>query len=166
MEMSGLLRAPAASPQGKTLWYPFDRRLGGPQSRSGQSGGEEKNSRACNPALNWLLSIIRENLNAVWTSMNYIPFLITEETVTNYIKVHVGKHGKYECGWYETKQGGYFFISRLSSSKKERTPPMKSLLSFSNVIISDRITFRNKMAAKRQLPPPPEYFPHILLSAM
>jgi hypothetical protein len=30
-------------PQGKSPWYPSDRRLGGPQSRSGR-GGEEKNS--------------------------------------------------------------------------------------------------------------------------
>jgi hypothetical protein len=30
-------------PQGKSPWYPLDRRLGGPQSRSG-CGGEEKNS--------------------------------------------------------------------------------------------------------------------------
>jgi hypothetical protein len=30
-------------PQGKSPWYPLDRRLGGPQSRSGR-GGEEKNS--------------------------------------------------------------------------------------------------------------------------
>jgi len=30
-------------PQGKSPWYPFDRRLGGHQSRSGR-GGEEKNS--------------------------------------------------------------------------------------------------------------------------
>jgi hypothetical protein len=30
-------------PQGKSLWYPLDRRLGGPQNRSGR-GGEEKNS--------------------------------------------------------------------------------------------------------------------------
>jgi hypothetical protein len=29
--------------QGKSPWYPLDRRLGGPQSRSGR-GGEEKNS--------------------------------------------------------------------------------------------------------------------------
>jgi hypothetical protein len=29
--------------QGKSLWYPLDRRLGGPQCRSGR-GGEEKNS--------------------------------------------------------------------------------------------------------------------------
>jgi hypothetical protein len=29
-------------PQGKSPWYPFDRRLGGHQSRSGR-GGEEKN---------------------------------------------------------------------------------------------------------------------------
>jgi hypothetical protein len=31
-------------PQGKSLWYPLDRSLGGPQSRSGR-GGEEKNSQ-------------------------------------------------------------------------------------------------------------------------
>jgi hypothetical protein len=30
-------------PQGKSPWYPINRRLGGPQSRSGR-GGEEKNS--------------------------------------------------------------------------------------------------------------------------
>jgi hypothetical protein len=32
------------SPQGKSPWYLLDRRLGGPQSRSGR-GGEEKNSQ-------------------------------------------------------------------------------------------------------------------------
>jgi hypothetical protein len=42
MEVSGQLHAPAALPPGKSLWYPLDRRLGGPQSRSGR-GGEEKN---------------------------------------------------------------------------------------------------------------------------
>jgi hypothetical protein len=31
-------------PQGKSPWYSLDRRLGGPQSRSGR-GGEEKNSQ-------------------------------------------------------------------------------------------------------------------------
>jgi hypothetical protein len=31
-------------PQGKIPWYPLDRRLGRPQSRSGR-GGEEKNSQ-------------------------------------------------------------------------------------------------------------------------
>jgi hypothetical protein len=31
-------------PQGKSPWYPLDRRLGGPQSRSGR-GREEKNSQ-------------------------------------------------------------------------------------------------------------------------
>jgi hypothetical protein len=30
-------------PQGNSSWYPLDKRLGGPQSRSGR-GGEEKNS--------------------------------------------------------------------------------------------------------------------------
>jgi hypothetical protein len=31
-------------PQGRSPWYPLDRKLGGPQSRSGR-GGEEKNSQ-------------------------------------------------------------------------------------------------------------------------
>jgi hypothetical protein len=31
-------------PQGNSPWYPLDRRLGGPQNRSGR-GGEEKNSQ-------------------------------------------------------------------------------------------------------------------------
>jgi hypothetical protein len=43
MEMGGQLHVPAALPQGKSAWYPLDRRLGGLQSRSG-GGGEEKNS--------------------------------------------------------------------------------------------------------------------------
>jgi hypothetical protein len=42
MEVSGQLHAPAALPPGKSPWYPLDRRLCGPQSRSGR-GGEEKN---------------------------------------------------------------------------------------------------------------------------
>jgi hypothetical protein len=43
MEVNGQLHAPAALPQGKEPRYPLDRRLGGPQSRSGRNG-EEKNS--------------------------------------------------------------------------------------------------------------------------
>jgi hypothetical protein len=40
MEVSGQLHAPAGLPPGKDPRYPLDRRLGGPQSRSGR-GGEE-----------------------------------------------------------------------------------------------------------------------------
>jgi hypothetical protein len=39
MEVSGQLHVPASSP-----WYPFDRRMDGPQSLSGLTG-EEKNSQ-------------------------------------------------------------------------------------------------------------------------
>jgi hypothetical protein len=42
MEVSGQLHAPAALPQGKSPWYPLDKRLGGPQSRSGLGGVEKK----------------------------------------------------------------------------------------------------------------------------
>jgi hypothetical protein len=43
MEVSGQFQAPAAYPQGKTPWYPLDRRLGGPHSRS-RRGDDEENS--------------------------------------------------------------------------------------------------------------------------
>jgi hypothetical protein len=43
VEVSGQFHAPAALPPGKELRYPLDRRLGGPQSRSGRGG--EKNSQ-------------------------------------------------------------------------------------------------------------------------
>jgi hypothetical protein len=38
MEVSGQLHAPATLPPGKSPRYPFYRRLGGPQSRSGRYG--------------------------------------------------------------------------------------------------------------------------------
>jgi hypothetical protein len=44
MEVSGQLHAPAGLTAGKEPLYPLDRRVGGPQSRSGRSG-EEKNSQ-------------------------------------------------------------------------------------------------------------------------
>jgi hypothetical protein len=36
MEVSGQFHASAALPQGSSSWYPLDRRLGEPQSRSGR----------------------------------------------------------------------------------------------------------------------------------
>jgi len=44
MEVSGQLHIAAALPPGKEPLIPLDRRLGGPQSRSG-CGVEEKNSQ-------------------------------------------------------------------------------------------------------------------------
>jgi hypothetical protein len=41
MEVSGQLHAPGRFTPGKDPWYPVDRRLGGPQSRS-RRGGEKK----------------------------------------------------------------------------------------------------------------------------
>jgi hypothetical protein len=38
MEVSGHLHSPAALPKGKSPYYPLDRRLGGPQIRSGRGG--------------------------------------------------------------------------------------------------------------------------------
>jgi hypothetical protein len=42
MDVSGQLHASAALPMGKESLYPLSRWLGGPQSRSGRGGEEEK----------------------------------------------------------------------------------------------------------------------------
>jgi hypothetical protein len=42
--VNGQLHASAALPQGKSPWYPFDKRLSESQNRFGR-GGEEKNSQ-------------------------------------------------------------------------------------------------------------------------
>jgi hypothetical protein len=47
--VSGQLHAPAALPPGKELRYPLDRRLGGPQSRSGRRGEHSWPYRDLNP---------------------------------------------------------------------------------------------------------------------
>jgi len=44
MEVSGQFYVLADLHQGKERRYPLDRKMGGSQSRSGHSGGEEKNS--------------------------------------------------------------------------------------------------------------------------
>jgi hypothetical protein len=52
MEVSGQLHAPAALLRRKSPWYPLDRKLGGPQSRSGHSGkAKEIPAPAWNPTL-------------------------------------------------------------------------------------------------------------------
>jgi hypothetical protein len=60
MEVSGQFHAPAALLSGEKTLYALNRRLGGPQSRSGH-GGEEKNSqphRESNPIIIIIIIII------------------------------------------------------------------------------------------------------------
>jgi hypothetical protein len=74
--------------QGKSPWYPLDRRLGGPQSCSGR-GGEEKNSQS-SPGME------PENRSPVllWhrTPENVIYFVITQisRVVSNHPRVYTG----------------------------------------------------------------------------
>jgi hypothetical protein len=62
MEVSSQLHAPVTLQLGKETLIPLDRRLGGPQSRSGR-GGEEKNSHLPPRILN--------HLNPFHTSASY-----------------------------------------------------------------------------------------------
>jgi hypothetical protein len=58
-------------PQGKSPWYPLNRRLGGPQSRFGH-GGEEKNSQPL-PGLK-LLTIQSVGLSPRYQKENFTSY--------------------------------------------------------------------------------------------
>jgi hypothetical protein len=85
MEVSGQLHASAALSQGKSPWYPLDRRLGGPQSRSG-SHGEEQDSKS-------LVGLEPQNIQPVTQNytnkLNRIPS--TNETYTISLSNSMGR---------------------------------------------------------------------------
>jgi hypothetical protein len=61
-------------PQGKSRWYPFDRRLGGLQSPSGR-GGEEKNSqprRESNPRTPIVQPVAQQMVKIQWVKLSLI----------------------------------------------------------------------------------------------
>jgi hypothetical protein len=72
MEVSGQLHVRPRYPQGNSPWYPLDRRLGGPQSRSGR-GGEEKNSKLL-PELE--PPIIQPVAQRYTTELSWLPYKI------------------------------------------------------------------------------------------
>jgi hypothetical protein len=77
MQVSGQLQAPAALPPGKDPLVSLDRRLGGPQSRSGR-GGEEKNSqprRESNPRTPIVQPVAQCYTDWAITALNLMFFL-------------------------------------------------------------------------------------------
>jgi hypothetical protein len=77
MEVSGQLHAPAALLQGKSPWYPLDRKLCWSQSLSG-GGGEEKNSQ---PVLGLETPIIQPVIPCYTTE---ISWLLPQSRFTKY----------------------------------------------------------------------------------
>jgi hypothetical protein len=74
MEVSGHLHARPLYPQGKSPWYPLDRRLGGPQSWSGR--GDKKNFQPL-PVLE--LPIIKPVTQRYTTELDNFIFLACSE---------------------------------------------------------------------------------------
>jgi hypothetical protein len=68
-------------PQGRSSWCPFDRRLGGPQRRSGR-GSEKKNSQplpglkpqCCKTELSWLLTKCTVSFAVLFSRVATIPW--------------------------------------------------------------------------------------------
>jgi hypothetical protein len=89
MEVSGKLHALTAFLPCKKPWYPLDRRLGGPQSRSGLSG-EEKNSQPLPGFLPPIIQPVAQRYTTELTRlMRYIWFLV----FTGFIRLRVGLSG-------------------------------------------------------------------------
>jgi hypothetical protein len=63
-------------PQGKSPWYPLDRRMGGPQSQSGHTG-EEKYSQIL---LAFKPPIIQPIAQCYTTELSLIPFIDSMES--------------------------------------------------------------------------------------
>jgi hypothetical protein len=79
MEVSGQLHAPVALPPGNVPLYPFDRRLGELQSRSGR-GGEEKYSQPL-PGLE--PPIIQSVVQRYTTELSWLPLAEREFSNTS-----------------------------------------------------------------------------------
>jgi hypothetical protein len=67
-------------PKGKSPWYPLDRRLGGPQSRSGR-GGEEKNSQPLPGLKHPIIQPVAQRYITDISLLSYAT-LITDKAVT------------------------------------------------------------------------------------
>jgi hypothetical protein len=89
MEGSGRHHAPAALPRGKILWYPLDRRLGGPQSQSERDGDEKvgyycRESNPGRPARN-LVTV----LTSYTSSMCFLFSGVSYKYDTDYVNVDI-----------------------------------------------------------------------------
>jgi hypothetical protein len=59
-------------PQGKSPWYPLDRRIGGPQSLPG-GGGEEKNSQALLGIEPLIIQLVAQSYTTELTHQPSVP---------------------------------------------------------------------------------------------
>jgi hypothetical protein len=78
------------TPQGKSPWYPLDRRLGGPQSRSGRRGEEKIPSprRESNP----MTPIFQPVAHRLWFTVSVIIFSIPMRYYTFVSKMVCGSY--------------------------------------------------------------------------
>jgi hypothetical protein len=68
-------------PQGKIPWYPFDRRLSGPQSWSGR-GGEEKNSRPLPGLESLIIQLVAQRYTTELIAKKTFPIPAGSRTVS------------------------------------------------------------------------------------
>jgi hypothetical protein len=119
MEKSGELHPTAAfTPQGKSPWYPLDRNLGGPQSRSGRDGEEiisqpppgiepwNPDRPARSPAL-YRLNYHGSYLNECGLQLNRMYRFLEGMLIPNVIKIHAAS-------------GKQFYVDRMTSDLRDR----------------------------------------------
>jgi hypothetical protein len=113
-------------PQGKSPWYPSDRRLGGPQSRCGR-GGEKKNShprRKSNPRTPIVQPV--DFMIITWqTTFQMYKTCIYEGVTKSFRTKSVTKHTltTINTRWEATQRVMAAKLTRLASQNSDTTAP-------------------------------------------
>jgi hypothetical protein len=87
-------------PQGKSPWYPLDRRLDGPQSRSGR-GGEEKNYQ---PLLGLEPPTIQPVAQRCTIGLSRVPFETLQDAEISKTDARLNFEPKINCFAYALKK--------------------------------------------------------------
>jgi hypothetical protein len=104
MEVNDELHAPAVLPQGKSAWYPLDRRLCGSQSRFGR-GGKDKNSqprRESNPPTPIVQPVASRFTDWAITALTLLFFKVHKRPLPQYASVT----------WCSVKAQGQLYLLR------------------------------------------------------
>jgi hypothetical protein len=97
MEVSGQLHAPASLPPGKSSRYPLDKRVGGPQSRSGRRGENSWPYRHSNSEPSVVEPVASRHTDWATSSDSTGITSAVEEITTQFHKTLLRQLGYREC---------------------------------------------------------------------
>jgi hypothetical protein len=136
MELSVQLHAPAALPPGKESPIPMDIRIGGPQSRSGHSGGEEKRIPASAGIRTTAIHPVAQSLNGKSRASVRILALNSVASATSAVAIlfRIRRYSLAACGAHLLRE----MISVAKMRTEIRTPAASSQIANTTVSVPTR----------------------------